>query len=164
MDGNFFTDDAESSATKMKATTSDAMMLAEKSLGGRKLWRGEVRGLFGLLRRGFDIQSTGKLDSRGLVFDEKLEFDNGEIQERSWLIGQTTDGLVIDADGVELLKPGRIKGNELVFVYRLKFGSLTFRYRDKFFLGSEGNVTNEGKASWRGIPIMKIIATGKAAS
>ncbi len=162
MDGNFHKDDAETSATKVMSTTSDAMELAEKSLGGRKRWRGEVNGLLGLLRRGFEIQSIGKLESRGLVFNENLEFDDGEIQERSWLISQATDGLVIEADGVEILKPGQVKNQELVFVYRLKLGKLTFRYQDSFYLRTDGQVTNEGKASWYGLPVMKIIATGRA--
>ncbi len=164
MDGNFHNDDAETSATKVVSTTSPAMELAEKSLGGRKFWRGEVNGLLGMLPRKFDIQSTGRLAARGLVFDETLRFDDGEIQERSWLIDQTPNGLTIEADGIELLKPGKVKNQTLIFVYRLKFGSLTFRYRDKFYLGTDGQVTNEGNASWCGIPVMKITATGKAAA
>jgi len=163
MDGNFHTDDAETSAIKLMTTTSDAMRLAEKSLGGRKQWRGDVTGMLGLLRRGFGIQSVGKLDARGLIFDETLEFDDGEVQNRSWRIGQTSGGLVIEADGIDLLEPGHLENNALVFVYRLKFGALSFRYRDKFYLTADGNVTNEGRASWFGIPVMKIVATGKAA-
>ncbi len=161
MDGNFLTDDVQASTTNLVSPTLKAMVLAEKSLGGRKCWRGEVTGLLGLLRRGFDIQSTGKLDARGLVFDEKLEFDDGEIQERSWRIGQSADGLLIEADGIDLLEPGQVKNNALIFVYQLKFGSLSFRYRDKFFLDGDGNVNNVGRASWCGLPVMKIFATGK---
>ena len=163
MDGNFNNDDAHS-LTAEKISTTDAMALAEKSLGGRKRWRGDVSGLLGLLRRGFSIESVGKLDSQGLVFDETLQFDDGETQLRSWHISQSAGGLAVKADGIELLEPGKVKNHILLFVYRLKFGSLTFRYRDKFYLNSEGDVMNEGKAFWCGLPVMTIRATGKTAA
>lgn len=162
MDGTFHIDDANEAISVL--LSSDAMGLAEKVLGGRKVWRGEVRGLVGFLRRGFDIQSTGRLDRNGLVFDEKLLFDDGEVQKRSWRIKEGVDGLALEADSVSLVRPGQIKKKyALEFVYRLKFGALTFRYRDSFYLRPDGSVDNEGIASWFGLPLMNITATGKAA-
>jgi len=163
MEGNFHIEDTKEIAAETVAPSSDAMELAEKVLGGRKVWRGEVRGLLGLLHRGFDIRSKGKLDARGLVFEEKLLFDDGEVQERSWRIREGAEGLALEADIVALLKPGQIKKDALEFVYRLKFGALTFRYRDIFLLQTDGTVRNLGFANWLGLPLMKITAIGKIA-
>ncbi len=159
MDGNFHIGDARSfDAARNTPAPSHAMLFAERALGGRKIWRGQVRGLLGLLRRGFDIQSTGKIDRDGLVFEEVLSFDDGETQKRRWRIKEASHGLMLEAEGVALAKPGLVKKDALIFVYRLNFGFLKFLYRDVFYLRGDGSVKNEGFASWCGLPVMKITA------
>ncbi len=163
MDGNIPVDEPNTVKAEAVLLSSAAMERAEKVLGGCKIWRGEVRGLWGLLHRGFEIRSTGRTGTDGLHFKEKLLFDDGEVQKRSWRLFDDAEGLALDADGVTQIELGHIKDNALIFVYRLELGALTFRYRDIFRLNDDGNILNEGYVSWFMLPVMKITAIGKPA-
>ncbi|MEZ5893414.1 MAG: DUF3833 family protein [Parvularculaceae bacterium] len=144
------------------AVASDAMQLAIACLGGRKLWSGSALGLFGLINRGFSISSDGVFEDGALVFRETLRFDDGEVQDRMWRVAETSLGLVLEADGIETIKPGRIENGALVFDYRIVMGGVAFSYRDEFRI-KNGGVDNVGAARLFGLTILTITARGVSA-
>lgn len=143
------------------AELSPLMQAAFAALGGTKHWTGRVRGLAGLIRRTFVIDSTGHFENDQLKFYETLKFDDGETNQREWTISERQDGLHIEAESVDLLRPGGLKGDVLSFVYRLKLGRYSLPYHDIFRPGPQGEVENTGFATFLGLRVMKIEATGR---
>ncbi|MEM9495209.1 MAG: DUF3833 family protein [Pseudomonadota bacterium] len=142
------------------AAPSDAMRAAIECLGGRKTWRGGVRGLFGLLKRDFEITSEGVVENGILTFSEVMVFDDGEVEHRHWRIFDTADGVDLDSPDVKLLKHGQLQDDGLVFVYRVAFGIWSFRYRDVFKALPSGRIENTGRAKIFGVPILDITVEG----
>ena len=136
--------------------SAEAMALAWRCLGGRLLWRGRVRGLRGLIDRGFVIESEASNEGGALVFREQLTFDDGASERREWRITPGDDGLRLDADGVAPLAPGRIIGDTLAFDYRIRFGGITFAYHDRFWPRANGGTDNVGMARLFGLPVMTV--------
>lgn len=136
----------------------DAMQTAIAVFGGRRIWKGDVHGLVGLIRRQFTIYSNGLVDGPDLVFEERLDFSDGPVERRHWRIREAGTGLVISAPGVSSVAPGSLEDDALVFVYDIKFGAFRFRYRDEFRLLPDGGVANTGLARLLGVPIMRIRA------
>jgi len=143
------------------AEMSPLMQAALAALGGPKHWTGRVRGLGGLIRRTFIIDSTGHYENGQLKFCETMKFDDGDTNQREWTIIERSDGLHIEADSVELIRPGRLERNALSFIYRLKLGRFAMPYRDVFKPGTNAEVENTGFATMLGLPIMKIEAVGQ---
>lgn len=140
---------------------SPLMQAAFAALGGTKHWTGRVRGLAGLIRRTFVIDSTGQFENGQLKFYETLKFDDGETNQREWTIIERQDGLHIEAESVDPIQPGRLDNDALSFVYRLKLGRFSLPYRDIFRPGPQGEVENTGFATFLGLRVMKIEATGR---
>lgn len=143
------------------AELSPLMQAAFAALGGTKHWTGRVRGLAGLIRRTFVIDSTGHFENDQLKFYETLKFDDGETNQREWTISERQDGLHIEAESVDLIRPGGLKGDVLSFVYRLKLGRFSLPYHDIFRPDPNGEVENTGFATFLGLRVMKIEATGR---
>ena len=147
-----------------KATElSPLMQTAYAALGGTKHWTGRVRGLAGLIRRTFDIDSAGHFENGQLMFYETLKFDDGETNQREWTIFERQDGLHIEEGSVNLVRPGQLERDVLIFIYRLNLGRFSLRYRDIFRIGPQGDVENTGFATFLGLRILKIEATGRTA-
>ncbi len=143
-------------------STSDTMAMAIACLGGRKHWEGSVRGFFGLLRRTTVIESSGAIEDGVLVFRETLTFDNGDEEKREWRLRDEPEGLMLKADGIQQLRPGRIEGGLLVVDYILSLNGMKFGYRDSFKSTPDGGVKNTGRAKLLGVPVMTINVTGQA--
>lgn len=154
MDGHF--DISETS--ERNNNISPTMQSAVKFLGGHKQWTGTVNGLGGLLKRQFKISSQGQIINGVLTFDETMEFNDGETQDRHWRLFDTPNGLAVEGSDISLVKHGYFNGEVLHIIYRIKFGVMTFNYRDSFKIGPNGQVLNIGYASILGLTIMKIEA------
>lgn len=135
---------------------SPLMDAALRHLGGRKCWRGHVRGLAGLINRKVEIMSEGVLVEDRLHFRETLKFDNGDEEQRQWQVRETQKGLVLEADNVALLEPGKLHGPNLVFRYRVRFGNMNFDYFDIFRELPDGQIENKGVARKFGIKIFDV--------
>ena len=114
------------------ANLSPLMTAAYTALGGAKHWTGDVRGLGGLIRRQFTIQSTGVYHDGEIIFRETLTFDDGEHNQREWSVIEREDGLHLQADTIRQIRPGRIQDGILILDYRLKLGRIWLPYRDLF--------------------------------
>lgn len=143
------------------ATMTPLMDAAFNALGGAKRWTGRVRGLAGLIRRTFVIDSTGHLENGHLKFNETLTFDDGETSQREWRIFERPDGLHIESSTVELIRPGLLEDGILSFVYRLKLGRFSLPYHDIFRPGADGETANIGFATFLGLRVMNIEAVGQ---
>ena len=143
------------------AEMSPLIQAALAALGGTKHWTGRVRGLAGLIRRTFVIESTGQYENGQLKFFETLKFDDGETNQREWTISERPDGLHIEASAIQLIRPGRLEQGALTFLYRLRLGCFSLPYHDVFRSGAQGEVENTGFATFLGLRIMKIEATGQ---
>ncbi len=146
----------------ISAPHSDAMRYALRCLDGKRNWKGDVRGLFGLVNRTFTIESEGAVTPDGLIFAEVLRFDDGETQSRRWRVFDTPDGLGLDADDIGLIKHGRLSNGVLEIVYKIKLKPIGAAYLDRFRALDDGAVIYFGKVAVLGVPIMKVTAKGSA--
>ena len=140
------------------ANLSPLMTAAYSALAGAKHWTGDVRGLGGLIRRQFTIQSTGVFHDGEIIFREKLTFDDGEHNQREWSVIEREDGLHLRAENIRQIRPGRIQDGILILDYRLKLGRIWLPYRDLFVCTADAMVENTGIVSFMTLPIMKITA------
>lgn len=148
------------SGEKAANALSDAMVMVIACLGGRKRWQGRVRGLFGLLRRDVDIESSGALEDGVFLFRETLTFDNGDQEKREWRLHDTPHGVALKATGIEPLRPGGIEDGFLVFNYVLLLNGFKVNYRDAFRQGPDGTISNSGSGKVFGLPILTVEITG----
>jgi hypothetical protein len=145
----------------VEVTASDSMTAAIACLGGEMKWEGQVRGLFGLLKRNFTIESQGRRNGDTLSFFETLRFDDGEVQKREWNLKDSSSGLLIEGENVKPLAPGSLSGDALEISYKIKLGPIWFSYLDRFEICETGDTENIGIASLFSIPLMKITARGR---
>jgi len=138
------------------AVRSKTMAMAIACLGGRKKWKGRVRGLFGMLRRDISIESLGAVEDGVLIFRETLRFDNGDQENREWLLQDTPQGLELKAKSVKQLQPAKIENGLLAFKYLLSLNGLNIVYQDAFALNPSGKVTNAGVGKLFGLPILTV--------
>lgn len=139
---------------------SAEMSLAMACLGGRRRWEGDVRGLFGIIRRRFSIHSDGVMRDGAFCFSETLSFDDGETQQREWRLVEAENGLRVEGPDVEQIEPAQLASkNALDLVYKIKLGTLRFRYRDLFRLRDNGFVENVGHVSFAGFRVMTVTAS-----
>lgn len=143
-------------------TQSDEMILARRCFEGPKNWSGEVHGAFGLISRTFGIVSEGRFENGVLTFSERMNFSDGATIERSWELRQTPAGLLIEADGIQSLKPGVVRTGALHLEYAVSFGGVRCRYTDVFRPGEDGQVENTGCARILGVPALRIHALAVA--
>jgi hypothetical protein len=142
------------------ASPSAALTLAARCLGGRREWRGRVRGLLGLIAREFTIRSDSHMIDGALCFSETMRFDDGEVQERSWRLFDGVDGVGIEGEGISQISPGRSVDDEFIVSYCIRFGAITFNYRDRFRAINDTTTENFGVASVFGAPLLKISCIG----
>ncbi len=154
-------DPAQPQTKENERPASDAMRLAITCLGGRKSWNGSVRGFFGLLKRDVVIESEGAVERGVLIFRESLTFDNGDQENREWSLWDTADGVAMEADDIEQLRPGRVEDGLFVIDYHLRLNGLTFQYSDAFHAGPNGAVSNTGRAKLLGLPVMTVTVSAK---
>lgn len=140
------------------AQMSDAMRCAVRCLGGARTWTGDVSGIFGFIRRSFVISSIGSYSADGLIFEEALEFDDGEFLERRWRLFDAADGLDLEAENIKLLKPGRIEDGVLMIDYKMTLGPIRAAYADSFLVDDNGGVVNRGRIMIFGSTIMNVNA------
>ena len=148
----------------VRAQMSDAMRCAVMCLGGERTWTGDVRGIFGFIRRSFVIGSVGSYSADGLIFEETLEFDDGEFLERRWRLFEAADGLGLEGENITLLKPGRMEDGVLMIDYRMTLGPIRAAYADSFCVDDNGAVVNRGRIMIFGFTIMSVNARTSASA
>lgn len=137
---------------------SPAFHYAEDCLAGDRVWTGQAAALWGLYIRKFRISSTGIIQGKELLFDEQIDFADGESQSRSWRLRDTDGGVDLITDNAMPIRLGGINKGKFEIEYRLKMSGMWFRYTDIFDVDERGNVTNVGIIKIFGIPVMRVTA------
>ncbi|MEX6633283.1 DUF3833 family protein [Hyphococcus lacteus] len=152
------------SNTNSASRYSLAFQFARNCLAGDRVWTGQVESLWGIYTRKFRISSGGVIQGKDLLFDERIDFADGESQNRSWRLLDTKDGVDLIADNAMPIRLGEIEKGKFEIEYRLKMSGIWFRYTDIFDVDDRGNVSNIGIIKIFGIPIMRVTAysPGKA--
>ncbi|WP_411817353.1 DUF3833 family protein [Hyphococcus sp. DH-69] len=140
----------------LDAETSPAFGYAIRCLAGKRHWEGVASSFWGLYRRAFSIISNGRVQASKLLFDEKIEFADGEVQDRSWQLIDSARGVLLQTDNAKLKKPGALENGVFEIVYDLKIAGVWVAYVDQFKIDDQGNVENWGFMKLFGITIMAI--------
>lgn len=120
----------------------------------------ETRG--GRQKRRFTVEMTGRAEGNGLVLEEHFLFDNGERQQRTWILNRgdgqsftgTCEDAVFEASGT--FEPGRAYLNSTL---RLKVGKrhIAMQFADVFYDAGDGAVLNRSTVSKWGITVGQVL-------
>ena len=141
-------------------------LIEEYFAGKTRAW-GIFQDRFGTLRRQFVVDIDGTWDGETLTLVEDFVYDDGETEQRTWVIRKTgAHSYEGQADGVIGTATGESYGNVLNWRYdfALKVGSGTWNvsFDDWMFLQSDGVMLNRAVVSKFGIELGEVtIAFGK---
>ncbi|GGB91804.1 lipoprotein [Marinobacterium zhoushanense] len=113
---------------------------------------------FGRCRRQLVVDLEGRIEGDTLVLHESFEYDNGELQQRTWRI-QRLSSIQYRGVAADLSKPaaGKIEGNRLFWRYQLNLsvGQRTVRidFNDQMFLMADGVLINRARLSKWGVHV-----------
>lgn len=116
----------------------------------------------GRVRRRFTVEMTGEADGNTLRLHERFVFDNGERQERTWLLTRGADGNFTGwAEDSVTEARGRF-GEGVAYLaseLKLKVGkrSIAMRFDDAFYEAGPGLVLNRSTMSKWGIRLGQIL-------
>ncbi len=99
--------------------TNPELKIEEYFAGKSKAW-GVFQDRFGKVRRSFVVEINGDWNEDGqtLVLTEDFIYDDGETEQRVWMITKTGDGSYLGkADGVVGTARGKSSGNAFNFKY-----------------------------------------------
>ena len=118
---------------------------------------------YGNLKRQFRVNITGTLDGDTLTLDEYFLYDDGETDQRVWVIknlGQQDDGsLRYEGEAADVIgiASGQIGGNALNWVYDIDLAigdsSLRVKFNDWIYQQDENVAINRAYVSKYGIHI-----------
>lgn len=131
-------------------------------LEGRTHASGVVEDRRGRPRRRFSVEMTGTPDGNSLRLHERFVFDDGERQERCWVLTRDGDrGFTGRAEDSVSDARGRFEQGVayLSSVLRLKIGrrSVALRFEDAFYEAGPGLVLNRSTMSKWGIGLGQIL-------
>ncbi len=149
-------------ADALTAPLSATMDYVVRCFGGPKTWDGRAKGLFGLINRGFTIDSVGEWEENVFVFREKLTFSDGVVERRLWRLWDAPGGVAFEADGAVQIGHGKMERGAFRLDYRLALGQLTVTYADRFFAAKNGETVNAGTAAFLGFRFLSVNAVAKA--
>lgn len=123
---------------------------------------GVFEGRSGLLKRRFSVDMTGRRDGQTLVLGEQFIFEDGERQQRTWILvrgeGQSFTGTCEDAvsEAHGHFDEGRAY---LTSSLRLKVGSrlIAMSFDDVFYDAGNGTVLNRSTVSKLGIRLGQVL-------
>ena len=140
-----------------KFPTPPAMRLEEYFLGTTNAI-GIFQDRFGKLRRQFSAVMTGCVEGDTLHLHEKLAYDDGELETRTWRVKKLGEnGYEGTCENVVGTARGRVLDNVFNWQYdfQLKIGGrkLTVRFDDTMYLQAGGVVINRVRMSKFGVTL-----------
>jgi len=142
----------------MTAATSQTELKLEDFLEGHLVAEGEFRDPFGRVRRTFTARLTGTRLPNAIRVLERFQYNDGETDEREWLIEVLGDGHYRGtADDVVDVAEGAVDGNRLDWTYpiELPINGRVWRltFADRFELEAQGHLVNTARVSKFGLPV-----------
>ena len=118
---------------------------------------------FGRVRRRFEVAVVGAWVGPEFVMDERLTFDDGTVEVRTWRLAAAVDGAftATTSDGLGaaagVAAPGRV---EMRYGFRLAMGRRVLRVaiHDRFYRMDADIVINRATVRWWGVKIGEISA------
>ena len=150
-----------SSCSEMKPedykNTKPEIKIEEYFQGNVKAW-GMLQGRSGEVKRQFVADMKGNFDGQKLILDETFIWNDGEKQERRWIIKKvgdnTYEGTAPDVDGIA---KGVSYGSAFKFEYKLlvpyKDKEIKIRFDDWIFLQDEKTAINKATLTKFGFKI-----------
>ncbi len=135
--------------------------------------RFQAKGVFldrkGVIRRRFDVAITATPSADGFILDEDFVYDDGEVEQRQWVITQYEDGHYQGkADGVIGVAKGRVEDDVLSWQYRfaLPVGKrkIAIRFDDVMMLQPDGVMINRARLTKWGIWVGDVLISFHAVS
>jgi len=137
-----------------------ALQLEKYFDGSVRAW-GLFEDRFGRVRRQFTVDIVGDWNGTRLRLDEHFQYDDGEIEQRVWIIHPLPDGCYDGAatDIVGLAR-GRASGNTVVWNYvidlKIGTGRVRVRFRDRMYLLPDGVLINRAQVQKWGIELGQV--------
>jgi Protein of unknown function (DUF3833) len=133
----------------------------EAYFAGRTQGSGVFLDRFGKLRRQFQIDAEGRFDGEALTLAERITYDDGQIEPRTWRLRPVGDH-AYDATTDDLvgLARGTVQGSEFVLDYRIALDlgrrRVVVRFDDRMFLQPNGLLINRANVFKFGILIGQV--------
>lgn len=133
----------------------------EAYFAGRTQGSGVFLDRFGRLRRQFQIDAEGHFDGETLTLVERITYDDGQIEPRTWRLRPVGDH-AYDATTDDLvgLARGKIQGSEFALDYRIALDvgghRVIVRFDDRMFLQPNGLLINRANVIKFGILIGQV--------
>jgi len=139
------------------ANSNDELRL-EEFFDGSLEAAGEFRDPFGRVRRTFNAKVTGKRQGDSIRVHEKFHYNDGEVDEREWLIRAHGEGRYTgQATDVIGIAEGTVEGRRLRWSYPidLPIGGRPWRlkFEDEFELSGDDALINTASVKKFGLPI-----------
>jgi hypothetical protein len=131
-------------------------------LEGRTLAVGVFEDRKGRVRRRFTVDLTGTADGNSLRLDERFLFDDGERQERTWMLTRGAGGTFTGRAGDSVSEAQGRFGEGVAYLaseLRIKVGSrhVAMCFDDAFYAAGPGLVLNRSTMSKWGIRLGQIL-------
>lgn len=134
----------------------------ERDLIGETIARGQFSAINGV-KRGFTAKLTGVRDGSTFTLNEKFAYDDGEMDEKTWVLTLKADG---QYSGVREDVVGEARGWQDGDAFRLEYDvrlpnekgepGMQVRFRDVMVLKSDGVVLNNATVGKWGFQIGKV--------
>lgn len=129
---------------------------------GRTLADGIFEDRFGKVKRRFTVDMMGKAEGNTLTLDEAFVFDDGEEQQRTWILqrgeGQAFTGTCADAVSTA---HGRFEAGMAFLSSQLRLAvgtrQIAMRFDDVFYKTGSGTVLNRSTVSKWGIRLGQVL-------
>ena len=138
----------------------------EQFFEGKSYAYGIFEDRFGNLKRQFRVHIDGRVDTEGLILDERFIYDDGETAKRVWTIqnkGVDDAGLVHyqgQAEDIDGVATGQIAGNVLSWSYDIVLSlsgqKLKVRFDDFIYQLDEDVAINRAYVSKWGVEIGQV--------
>lgn len=116
----------------------------------------------GRVRRRFTVEMTGDADGNTLKLHERFVFDNGERQERTWMLTRGSGGTFTGRAEDSVSEAHGYFGDGVAYLtseLKLKVGqrSIAMRFEDAFYEAGPGLVLNRSTMSKWGLRLGQIL-------
>ncbi|WP_420838969.1 DUF3833 domain-containing protein [Aliiroseovarius subalbicans] len=141
---------------------SDQPLNLEEFFEGETVAYGQFQDVFGNVQRRFEVQITGTWDGRFLKLVEDFTYDDGDTEQRIWMLEKTgEDSWKGTAPGVLGTATGRENGDTFNWTYRIDLpvrkGTMRVDFDDWMWLLTKDRLLNRAYVSKYGVRVGEAI-------
>lgn len=135
-----------------------------RDLNGQILCEGVIYGPTGRVTSRFVAEMVGNWEGNRGVLSERFRYDNGDAQDREWLLTVGNDGTMrAEADDVVGSGMGTLSGPTVQILYKLRLpksaGGHVMSVTDWMYLAENGTIINRSQFHKFGIKVAELVAT-----